>query len=120
MTKVLITGSRHWYPKHIMWPYLDKLFEEDSAIFLIVGDADGVDKCAIDWAKSRKCPYRKYKAYWEKLGKRAGPDRNKKMFTSNPDITLCLAFPLPSSTGTIDCIDRARSRGIEVRRFEIV
>lgn len=46
---------------------------------------------------------------------KAGPRRNRLMASFGADI--CLAFPLPGSYGTQNCIKAARRAGIPVRRY---
>lgn len=117
--KVGLTGSRHYMPRHILWPVLDIYFAEHPDMILIVGDAEGVDATGIEWAKRRGCPYKKYEANWS-VGKRGGNDRNTRMVNENLDADVWLAFPLPSSSGTYDCMRKAKDAGIEVREFPFV
>lgn len=117
--KVGITGSRHWMPRKIMWPILDTYFNENPDMLLIVGDADGADADAIIWAEIRGCPYKKYEADWS-VGKAGGNQRNSKMVDENSDAKVWLAFPLPSSKGTYDCMRKAKAKGIEVKEFSFV
>ena len=117
--KVGMTGSRHYMPRHIMWPVLDEYFDNNPNMLLIVGDADGVDAIAIEWAELRGCPYKKYEADWS-IGRAGGSQRNSRMVNENSDADVWLAFPLPSSVGTFDCIRKAKAKGIEVREFPFV
>lgn len=116
MFKVGITGSRHWMARKIMWPILDTIFDENPDMFLIVGDAEGVDAEAIEWAKIRGCPYKRYEADWS-VGRAGGNQRNSRMINENPDAKLWLGFPLPTSKGTYDCMRKAEAKGIEVREI---
>ena len=49
---------------------------------------------------------------WEIYGRSAGALRNRAMLDLKPD--LVLAFRVAMSSGTTDCIDEARMRGIPV------
>jgi hypothetical protein len=62
-----------------------------------------------------RVPPEPYPADWS-FGKSGGPVRNQKMVDAGADV--CLAFPLPDSTGTVDCMERARIAGIPTLVFE--
>ena len=49
-------------------------------------------------------------------GRLCGPERNAHMVSLGAD--LCLAFPLPSSRGTRNCMRLAREAGIPVYVYE--
>jgi hypothetical protein len=82
------------------------------------GGAKGVDLVAKEWA--RKTPgLERYecKADWDTYGNAAGPMRNARMVSWNPD--LVIAFPGPNSVGTWDMVQQARGAGIETIVFQI-
>lgn len=120
MGTLLVTGSRHLEDRELVRSGLMyALLKMDGVEHtLIVGGALGADQLAAElWQEMKAGPITVVYADWGKDGRAAGPIRNQKMVDMKPD--LCLAFPLSSSRGTIDCINRARRKGvpvIEVRR----
>lgn len=113
--KVLVCGSRDWIKYHVIRRRLAELPEDTE---IIEGGAPGADLMAKDAARSLGLDYVEHGANWIRHPKAAGPIRNRKMLDRNPDIELVIAFPLPQSKGTIDMIDEARKRGIEVEVYE--
>jgi hypothetical protein len=81
----------------------------------------GVDKFANDFARAIGWIVRDYPADWIKFGpKIAGPKRNRRMTLDAASEArwaccecVCLAFPGPDSTGTYDCIGKAKKAGIK-------
>lgn len=115
--RVLVTGSRHRTSNELT-KRLESLYKEHGDnLFLVVGDADGIDKQVRDWADRRSVNIIVFWANWKKYGKRAGPIRNQAMVDHGTD--LCLAYPLPSSRGTYDCIKRAVAAKIRTEVYEI-
>jgi hypothetical protein len=123
---VLITGSREWDYPFVVYGALHDQLVEHGRIVVVHGDCPtGADRDARDWATRniltgmRKgeaiVGHEAYPAYWTELGKSAGPIRNKDMVDLGADI--CLAFPTPSSRGTISCMDLASAAGIHVVNY---
>lgn len=76
-----------------------------------LGDMQGADGYAEEWAIRQEVCRHRYPAAWRRLGKKAGPLRNQEMIDKErPD--LVVAFP--GSTGTADMIRRAKGCGIRV------
>ena len=107
--KLIIAGSRrvHNLPERgltllrMLVPYIEEV---------VSGGADGIDTQGENWAWANNLPVKRYpvgREEWRKLGKKAGPLRNKEM---GEYADACLAFPLigGSSTGTWDMIRRMR------------
>lgn len=129
--RILLTGSRHWEDPRAVTRALRDLITEQAGKgrrrFVIVHGAcpSGADRFAAEFA-DRAAPYfastgltvteEAHPADWASHGRGAGPLRNQAMVDAGADV--CLAFPLPSSRGTVDCMDRARAAGIEVRIVE--
>lgn len=114
--RILVTGSRHWTDRGMIWDALNKAsFEIGTTI--VHGDCPtGADYWAKLWTKTQPDVIEEaYPANWKKFGKLAGPIRNQQMVDLGADI--CLAFPLPSSRGTYDCIRKAKAAGIPVRIY---
>lgn len=70
----------------------------------------GADWIADRFARRRNWTVEMFPADWS-LGPKAGPERNALMVKEGAD--LCLAFALPNSRGTWDCVRKARAAGIE-------
>ena len=107
MKRILITGSRDW----------DDIATLESALLehgpgvVVQGEAEGADLEAWAVAYFYGWPSEGHPADWKRFKKAAGPYRNQHMVDLGFDV--CLAFPLPSSRGTWDCVNRARRAGHE-------
>lgn len=116
--RVLVTGSRSKeLPAsrvHRVLTKVDGLAQEGHVKpTLVVGCCPtGADAHALAYALEHGWNVERYSANWRRDGERAGPDRNQRMVDSGADV--CIAFPMPESRGTWDCIRRARAAGIFV------
>lgn len=117
--RILITGSRNWNDAAAMQAALAKILVEflENPVgtrmpTLVHGDCEGADLMAAAWWTALRMPTESHPANWKELGRAAGPIRNQKMVDLGAD--LCLAFPMPKSRGTWDCVRRAREAGIPV------
>lgn len=88
-----------------------------SDVIVVHGAARGADTLAAQYAETHYYAVEPHPADWEGFGKRAGHVRNAEMVLLGADI--CLAFPHPSSKGTLDCIDQAWRAGIPVRIYPV-
>ena len=107
--KVLVTGSRKWTDYETIYKRLTML-PRDSIV--IEGGASGSDTLARTAAFQLGLARVRIKPKWEIYGRSAGALRNRAMLDLKPD--LVLAFRVAMSSGTTDCIDEARMRGIPV------
>lgn len=112
--KILVCGGRNFADKaavdSALAPY------EGSVSLVITGNAPGADSMAEVWAAKRGIPLAIYPAHWRAFGKGAGPRRNAWMLEyAKPD--LVIAFP--GGTGTANCVEQARERGIRVLEVEV-
>ena len=107
--KVLVTGSRKWTDFDTIYNRLAQL-PKDTII--VEGGATGADTLARTAAYKLKLDRLCMKANWKMHGRSAGAIRNRTMLDLNPD--LVLGFRLNQSSGTTDCLDEARKRGIPV------
>jgi hypothetical protein len=82
---------------------------------LIHGNARGADTMAAEIATALKMNVETYPARWDIYGRGAGPIRNQEMVDSGAGI--CLAFLVPGSIGTADCVKRAEKAGIPVMKY---
>lgn len=112
--RVLVTGSRGWTelaPIRQAFAWVLERHRLDPAVVMVVhGAAKGADLIATQVAEAMGMKAEAWPADWETHGRKAGPLRNAEMVAAGADI--CLAFPLPGSIGTHDCIRRARAAGI--------
>lgn len=131
--RILITGSRDWTDRvavyQTLYAYVTRhcppdydrhgnLIDYDLSDVTIVHGAcpTGADVIAEDWAVVNWVVFERHPADWDKHGKAAGPIRNQEMVDLGADV--CLAFPLPGSKGTRDCMAKARAAGIPVIEVE--
>lgn len=118
--RVLVTGSREYdAPGVVAYRLgLEAIYADSVGLPMVVihGAARGADKYAHDWAElARGVTPDPHPANW-RTGNLAGHVRNQVMVDLGADV--CLAFPRPGSTGTWDCIRRAKAAGIPVKIFE--
>lgn len=130
MTRILVTGSRYWRDTEAIRIALAEVWHPDAV--LVNGYAKGADTLAYSCWRGWGGQTEAYPADWHgpcraecQPGHRrpssaarsicpaAGNYRNQRMVDLGAD--LCLAFPLPDSRGTRDCIRRAEAAGIPVR-----
>ncbi|ALF00932.1 hypothetical protein SEA_SERENITY_65 [Mycobacterium phage Serenity] len=121
MRRVLITGSRVWKDRSLVWHALGiELQRSPNGLTVVHGGARGADDIADRWAWGMKqegwhvLP-ELHRADWDRYGKRAGILRNIEMVKAGADI--CLAFPLGVSRGTRHCMAAAEKAGIPVINF---
>ena len=112
--KILVTGSRHWTDRKIIERELMAYAYTNLPVTLIHGDCEGADRIAGEFAKSLGWTVIPFPAQW-KLGNLAGPSRNQRMVDEDPDIVLAFHDDLGKSSGTKDCVMRARRAGIPVK-----
>ena len=110
--RLLVTGSRDWDDYEHIKRVLSG-FPPDTQ--LVHGGARGADLLAHKAALELGWPEPEvHRADWNSFGKRAGSLRNQAMVDLGAD--LCLAFPLETSKGTWDCMQRAEKADILVVR----
>ena len=112
--RILVTGSRNWTelgPIRQGFEVVLRRYHLDSAAVTVVhGAAKGAGTIAAQIAESMGMKVEAWPADWQKYGRKAGPLRNTEMVAAGADV--CLAFPLPGSIGTHDCIRRAKAARI--------
>jgi hypothetical protein len=120
--RILITGSRDWTDVDTIRQALVDVWAEfhepypDAEITLVHGGATGADTIAGAIATDFGWDVEVWPADWERFKRAAGPIRNNHMVSLGADV--CLAFPLPTSRGTIHCMKAAERAGIPVRVYE--
>lgn len=113
--RILITGSREWDDRPVIERAILSACDDLGTANVVVVHGEcvkgGADILADEIATSLGMKTEPIPADWS-LGKKAGPLRNQAMVDLGADV--CLAFPMPSSRGTFDCMARARAAGIPV------
>ncbi len=119
---ILVTGSREWTDMPAVLSRLQAVRDaiEPGELVVIHGDAPGLDRiadrCAMAMGATRALAM---PAQWDKHGKAAGAMRNSEMVKVLIALRRCgyechaLAFPLPNSRGTWDCVKQARKAGFD-------
>lgn len=121
--RLLVCGGRDFVDVPKLWRVLDELSTRlpppgirlviEGASDDVTGPHMGADYWAHQWALARLIPYARHHAEWKKLGKSAGPIRNRQMLTEGkPDMVL--AFP--GGRGTANMIEQAEGAGCVVQR----
>lgn len=126
---VVVTGSREFQDRQLVWRVLDDLYEAsypNNGILLRHGACPtGADKHADDWARERLIgPYWgsnvvvvRHPANWSH-GNGAGMARNAEMVKAGADLVVAFYAPPPArNKGTAGCVKLARRAGIEVREY---
>lgn len=134
MLIVATTGWRCYIDGIFIRRHMTNLIRDvDEPVHVRVGDAEGADDIVEKWCLFNGIPYTKYHAAWKTLGKRAGPERNRTMLTTEylgreaePAAgrlrlaDLLMAFPEPGArpkipgSGSWGCIGEAFTLGIKV------
>lgn len=118
MIRILVTGSRHWTSRTAVDHALSTARYDlagGGPITVVHGDCPaGADLFASLWArKVAGIDEEAHPADWDTHGRAAGPIRNQQMVDAGADV--CIAFLMPDSRGTRDCMRRAHAAGIPVR-----
>lgn len=119
--RVLVTGSREWTDVDtirdgLQWAWA-LLLRHPRAV-LVQGECPygGADAIAKDIWESWGLSVESFPADRDpSTGRVLGPARNARMVASGA--TVCVAFPLPSSRGTRNCMRLAAEAGILVEVF---
>jgi hypothetical protein len=119
--RILATGSRDWTDRDVIYQALVSAWDRTGrhpAAILVQGECHlgGADAIAADIWASWGLPVEGHPAGRDANGRILGPQRNARMVALGA--VECLAFPLPSSRGTRNCMRLAREAGIVVRTFD--
>lgn len=81
---------------------------------VLVGDADGVDQVAQDWADKHGLSWEEFEADWAEHGNAAGAIRNRKMLKAAKAESRCSLVAVwdGSSPGTKNAFETAANLGI--------
>ena len=116
--RILVTGSRDWTDRDtIVGALADAWRDLGGEPVLVQGECHlgGADLIAKQVWQTWGLPVESHPAEMGPDGHVLGPKRNAHMVSLGAD--LCLAFPLPSSRGTRNCMRLAREAGIPVRVY---
>lgn len=104
--KVIIAGPRNCYDVQA----LDRAIAESGFEIteVVSGCATGVDHLGEMWARSRWIPIKEFPADWKRLGRKAGPIRNRQM-ALYADAAVFLWDG--QSRGTKNCIQEVEGLG---------
>lgn len=122
---LVVTGSRGITSYDLVAPALEKRLAESGArvAYLFHGACpDSPDLVADEWARRRtRATILDVPAPWDEMGGSAGPWRNGAMLDAAHALATARRLPLvvaafwnDHSSGTADCMIRARCRGITV------
>ncbi len=112
----MITGPRQKYLNNPggaillrrLREHFGRVAETDPASEWIIGDANGIDAAAWNLAGELGHERRRFKADWDRHGKRAGPVRNGEMVEVADE---CTAFWNGLSSGTRNAMEQAQRAG---------
>ncbi|WP_425300572.1 SLOG family protein [Nocardia wallacei] len=134
--RLLVTGSRDWTDRAAMRDALATAWRDlqPGPIVLVHGAAEGADLMAAEIWTNGGLPDEPHPADWDicrpecdhppryrrdgtQYCQAAGGYRNQEMVDAGAD--LLLAFPMPGSRGTWDCLRRAKIQRIPWRVIEV-
>lgn len=112
--KVIVAGGRSFDNYELLKLKLDNLLKtkDNADIVIVSGTANGADSLGEKYADENDIEIEYYNAFWDRLGRRAGYDRNVEM-ADNSDALI--AFWNGSSRGTKHMIDISMEKGLAVR-----
>lgn len=122
MKTLTISGSREWADYEAFSNYVDLEIEKRGGVDAIkAGDCPtGVDVMADRYARKHELHFFRFAAKWSTEGNKAGPIRNSIMlkveprpaldFAHYPGLYGWIAFPGPTSKGTVNFIAKAEDR----------
>lgn len=120
MSRILVTGSRDWTDTETIRQALSNVWRglgQPADAVLVHGACHlgGADQIASEIWDSWGYWVEPHPAEMGPDGHVLGPQRNAEMVALGADV--CLAFPLPQSRGTRNCMRLAREAGIPVRVY---
>lgn len=116
--RVIIAGGRDFNNydllKYKANQIIGDLLKDDTKIIMISGAAKGADKLGEIFAMEYGYNQMLFPAYWDELGRSAGPERNRRMaeYASEGDIGVLIAFWNGESPGTRNMIKEAKKHGL--------
>lgn len=107
--KVIIAGSRTINNYDLVSQAIKESGFEITEV--VSGGAHGVDQSGERWGKLNSVPIKIFRAEWNKLGKFAGPTRNKQMAQYADALVLVWDG---KSRGSKSMLDEATKRGLKI------
>ena len=105
--KIAVVGSREFSQPNLVIAKLEELWAKRQDLTIVSGGADGPDKIAEDWARSKGIPVEIFPADWASDPRGAGIKRNAKIIEASEGL---MAFWDSTSAGTLDSICRGKKR----------
>lgn len=117
MTTLLVCGSRDLtIPLTDMVAYIRLMMDEHPDIDRIIhGGARGIDTLAGQAAGKLRLAVTAYPADWATLGRRAGPERNRRMLTEGKPVAVLAIRNEGDSPGTDNMVSQAQRAGVPTR-----
>jgi len=110
MYKIIISGTRYFEDYELLCATLDKFVGDiTDNIEIVSGTCRGADSLGERYAKEHNLAVKKFPAYWNAFGKRAGIMRNAEMADY---ANALVAFWDGKSKGTKNMICEAKKRGL--------
>ncbi|QDP66524.1 MAG: hypothetical protein Tp1111DCM1126091_30 [Prokaryotic dsDNA virus sp.] len=110
--KVIIAGGRDFNDYALMKRKLDHLFSKRMPDEIVSGNARGADALGERYAKEHSIDLKLFPANWSEHGRAAGHIRNAEMANYG---THLVAFWDKRSRGTLNMIETAKKKGLNVR-----
>lgn len=124
---VIVTGGRTYAYPDVVRSRLNAIYVKHGGFTLFhgacldkeTGELTGADAYADEWGNSvPDVTVERFPADWDRWRRRAGPIRNRRMVKTGiqrfpREVIHGLAFPEPSSRGTVNCVMIMREFGIE-------
>lgn len=114
MKIIIVTGSRDHTDFEFIKKSLDSIVPKPD--LLVHGNCNGADAIADKWATDNNIHPARIPALWKTRGPKGGPQRNKLMLEAFPSAEV-VAFPLPGSKGTANCMRLAKLMNMKVTVF---
>ena len=116
MYRILVTGSREWVNRGVIYNALVAEFNSEPDAILVSGACpSGADLICEEIWGTWGGAIERHPADWKRHGKAAGFIRNQEMVDLGAD--LCLAFRRNYSRGTTHCANAATMAGIPTLWF---
>lgn len=111
---VVVCGGRHYEGRAALFAHLDGVAKRHGALFVVEGgNPTGADRFAREWRADRLHPGKTYLPDWKRLGRSAGPVRNRQMLDEEkPRLVVAAA----GGTGTANMVAQAEAAGVPVER----
>ena len=116
MYRILVTGSREWVNRGVIYNALVAEFNSEPGAILVSGACpSGADLICEEIWGTWGGAIERHPADWKRHGKAAGFIRNQEMVDLGADV--CLAFRRNYSRGTTHCANAATMAGIPTLWF---